>query len=288
MASFVLWKARDRRCWRLFILSPWALRIVDVNALRVVAMSFRIDELAAQTQTTVDTIRFYQAKGLLDPPRRDGRVALYSQTHVECLGRIRDLKAKGFTLASIKRLLNGDLGAADAQLVDTITGSVGPAGPGRLMSLDELAQRTGISATLLEAVEREGLIEAVEESGRPFYTEADAVAVSRGLELLSAGLPLSELLSLAREHDRVMREVAQRAVDVFIRFVRDPLIAEDHAPDEAASRLIDAFNTMLPATAELVSRHFERLLIREGLARLAEHAGEAEMDAVRTEAERSR
>lgn len=262
------------------------LQVDRVDTLRVVTMTFRIDELAAQTQTTVDTIRFYQAKGLLDPPRRDGRVALYSQTHVENLARIRDLKAKGFTLASIKRLLKGDVGEADAQLVDAITGSVGPAGSSRLMSLDELAQRTGVSPTLLEAVEREGLIEAVEEGGQSLYAEADAVAVARGLELLSAGLPLSELLSLAREHDRVMRDVARRAVDVFIRFVRDPLIAEDHAPDEAARRLIDAFNTMLPATADLVSRHFERLLIREGLERLAEKAGEAEMDAVRTEAER--
>lgn len=264
------------------------VRTFDVSALRVVAMTFRIDELAAQTQTTVDTIRFYQAKGFLDPPRREGRVALYSEGHVERLGRIRDLKAKGFTLASINRLLDGDLDEADARLADTIAGSVGRPGSGRLMSLEELAQRTGISAPLLEAVEREGLIEAVEEGGQLFYTEADAVAVSRGLELLSAGLPLSELLSLAREHDRVMRQVAQRAVDVFIRFVRDPLIAEDQTQEEAARRLVDAFNTMLPATAELVSRHFERLLIREGLARLAENAGEAEMDAVRTEAEGSR
>lgn len=130
-------------------------------------MTFRIDELAGQTQTTVDTIRFYQAKGLLDPPRRDGRVALYSESHVDRLDRIRDLKAKGFTLASIKRLLDGDLDEADARLAETIAGSVGRAGPGRLMSLEELAQQTGISAPLLEAVEREGLIEAVEEGGQP-------------------------------------------------------------------------------------------------------------------------
>ena len=141
---------------------------------------------------------------------------------------------------------------------------------------------------MLEAVEREGLIEAVEEGGQLLYTEADAVAVSRGLELLSAGLPLSELLALAREHDRVMRDVARRAVDVFIRFVRDPLISEAGDQEEAARRLVDAFNTMLPATTELVSRHFERILIREGLARLAEAGEEPELDAIRSEAEGQR
>lgn len=141
---------------------------------------------------------------------------------------------------------------------------------------------------MLEAVEREGLIEAIEEGGQLLYSEADATAVARGLELLSSGLPLSELLSLAREHDHVMRQIARRAVDVFIRFVRDPLIAEEGDPDDAAGRLVDAFNTMLPATVDLVSRHFERLLIREGLARLAESAGEAEMDAVHNEVEGTR
>ena len=35
-------------------------------------MSIRIDELALATETTVDTIRFYQSKGLLAPPRREG------------------------------------------------------------------------------------------------------------------------------------------------------------------------------------------------------------------------
>lgn len=263
--------------------SGWT-QAFDESTLRVSTMTFRIDGLAALTQVSVDTIRFYQAKGLLQPPRRQGRIALYSDDHVERLGRIGDLKAKGFSLGSIKRLLDGDFDEADARLADTIVGSVSPGGPGRLIPLEALAARTGISATLLEAVEREGLIEAVEEGGQRFYTEADAVTVSRGLELLSAGLPLSELLALAREHDRVMRDVARQTVDVFIRFVRDPLISEEADQEEAARRLVEAFNTMLPATTDLVSRHFERILIREGLARLAETAEEPELDAIRHEA----
>ena len=61
--------------------------------------------------------------------------------------------------------------------------------------------------------------------------------VSQGLALLGAGLPLSELLVLAREHDQAMREVAERAVDVFIRFVRDPIRAQAESEEEAAERL---------------------------------------------------
>jgi DNA-binding transcriptional MerR regulator len=247
-------------------------------------MSIRIGELAAATGTTVDTVRFYQAKGLLPPPRRQGRAALYSDDHVEQLRRIRDLKEKGFTLASIKRLLDGVMDEADVKLAETLVSERGRTG--RLLTLEQLAQQTGISPALVEAVEREGLIEPVDDDGRKLYTEADAVALSRGLELVSAGLPLSELLALAREHDRVMRTVAQRAVDVFIRYVREPVISGSTPKQESAQKLIDAFNTMLPATADLVARHFERLLIREGLARLAQDGDEAGLKAVRTEAGR--
>ena len=246
-------------------------------------MNFRIDELALATETTVDTIRFYQSKGLLDPPRREGRVALYSDDHVERLRHVRDLKGKGFTLASIKRLLDGDLDEADVRLAESVADAAGRTSPGALLTPEELTQRTGVSTPLLEAIEREGLIETVERDGRRYYTESDAATVQRGLELLSTGLPLSELLSLAREHDSAMREVARRAVDVFIRFVRDPLLASGGDKEEAAAKLVEAFDSMLPATTDLVARHFERLLISEGLARLAQDGDEIELEAVRGE-----
>ena len=36
---------------------------------------FRVEELARRADASVDTIRFYQKRGLLMPPRREGRVA---------------------------------------------------------------------------------------------------------------------------------------------------------------------------------------------------------------------
>ena len=49
----------------------------------------------------VDTVRFYQGRSLLPPPRREGRVALYGDEHLERLRRIRALQSQGFTLAQI-------------------------------------------------------------------------------------------------------------------------------------------------------------------------------------------
>ena len=43
---------------------------------------YRIEELATVTGTTVRTLQSYRNKGLLPPPRRQGRIALYSDDHV--------------------------------------------------------------------------------------------------------------------------------------------------------------------------------------------------------------
>src|SRR5438094_227623 len=72
-------------------------------------MRYRVDELAARGGVTVDTVRFYQARGLLPPPEREGRVAWYTEDHLERLRRILDLKAKGFTLAVVSRAVRGPI-----------------------------------------------------------------------------------------------------------------------------------------------------------------------------------
>jgi DNA-binding transcriptional MerR regulator len=224
-------------------------------------MRYRVEELAGRAGTSVDTVRFYQTRGLLPQPEREGRVVFYSDEHLEQLERIRELKDRGFTLKSIKGLLSGEIDSADEALLAMMDRPGDPTGAGPSMTLEQLAQRTGISQSLLQALEREGLIVHKERDGNAYYTNADAEMVSEGLALLGAGLPLSELLVLAREHDRAMREVAERAVDVFIRYVRDPIRAQAGSEEEAAERLVEAFSTMLPATSKLVARHFEQVLL---------------------------
>ena len=75
-------------------------------------MDYRVEALAAKADVSVDTVRFYQSRGLLPPPRREGRVAWYGDEHVERLARIRRLQARGLNLVTIKRLLDGELDAA--------------------------------------------------------------------------------------------------------------------------------------------------------------------------------
>ena len=240
-------------------------------------MRFRVDELATRCGLSVDTVRFYQAQGLLPAPEREGRLAWYSDDHLDRLGRIRDLKDKGFTLASIKRLLSGNADEADEALVSAVTGSVPGGASGELLTVEQLAERTGVSAALLSAIEREGLISARMVDGEPRYTASDASAVTSGLSLLEAGLPLSELLDLARRHDEAMRSVAEQAVEMFITFVRDPIRASAGDDHDAAERLVEAFNKMLPATSALVANHFQRVLLKVAQDRIKSEGLEIEI-----------
>lgn len=64
-----------------------------------------IDELASRTGVTIRTLRLYQTKSLLPPPRLSGRVGYYSDAHVNRLLTIERLQARGFSLAGIGELI---------------------------------------------------------------------------------------------------------------------------------------------------------------------------------------
>jgi MerR family transcriptional regulator, mercuric resistance operon regulatory protein len=70
-----------------------------------------IGKLAAAGGVGVETIRFYQRKGLLEEPTRDGGIRRYGTHDVRRLRFIRQAQAAGFTLAEIRELL--DLDASD-------------------------------------------------------------------------------------------------------------------------------------------------------------------------------
>lgn len=64
-----------------------------------------VTDLAAMVGMTPRNIRAYQSRGLLFPPEIHGRKARYTGAHVARLKLIASLQREGFTLASIKRLL---------------------------------------------------------------------------------------------------------------------------------------------------------------------------------------
>jgi DNA-binding transcriptional MerR regulator len=259
-------------------------------------VELRVEQLSAQAGLSVDTIRYYQSKGLVDPPRREGRVAWYGPDHLARIARIRSLQDRGFTLATIIRLINGELDAADEALVGKLTATptqapatspaTSPAPrsadvgtpPSELLTLAELADRTGVPLALLKAFEAEELLIPRRVGSVERYTQEDVESARAGLLLLEWGLPLSELLELSRRHHSATVEVARTAVDMFSTHVRGKLRASEEADD--TTRLVEAFMELLPAVTTLVEHHFTRTLLKAAFDHIEQVGSDVERQAV--------
>jgi DNA-binding transcriptional MerR regulator len=218
----------------------------------------------------VDTVRFYQGRGLLPPPRREGRVALYDGDHLERLRRIRELQRQGFTLAQIRRVLEQGNGARAPEplLVALVEESVGE----RTLSRSELASEAGVPEALIRAALASGLLVPLLVDGEERFSEADHEMARAGMALLEAGFPLQALLEHAVGHARHVQGLVDTAIDLFDDHVRKagPLAGDT----EAVTR---AFQTLLPLATRLVAVHFQRTLVTRALNRLR---GKAELKAL--------
>jgi DNA-binding transcriptional MerR regulator len=226
-------------------------------------MRLRVEELAKAADVSVDTVRYYQKQRLLPAPERDGRLAWYTDEHLDRMNRIRELQRRGFSLAVIRRFLAGELDPADEGLAAAVVEAGEEAdGEDELFDLDDLATRTQVPAPMLEALVRDGLLVGRQQNGELRFTDDDVAIVSGGLRVLETGLPLPELLALARRHNAATRRFAIEAVELFDTYVRQPLRTADMSEPERAERMVAAFRTLLPAVTELATYHFRRVLLQ--------------------------
>ena len=232
-------------------------------------MRYRVDQLAASCDVSVDTVRFYQSRGLVPQPEREGRLAWYGEEHADRIRRIRQLQTKGLTLAAIARVLDGEATAADADLAAAVAVARGDAdGHAAALTLDELASPSGVPASLIQAVEREGIAVGRRVDGQVRYSSADVDVVRTALRLLEFGLPVGELLGLARDADAALRTLAVRAVDLFDAHVREPIRDTVGADPSGGARTAEAFEALLPAVTALIANHFRRVVLEEAERRL--------------------
>jgi DNA-binding transcriptional MerR regulator len=221
-------------------------------------MEYRIEQLARSAGVAVDTIRFYQGKGLLEAPRREGRVTWYGESHLDRLRRIKELQQQGFTLTVIQRFLTGELEPSDEALVAAVTRPSAP----QTFTRAELAERSGVAEPLLMSLQQAGLLVPVEGGDEPLYPADDLLAIAAGMKLIGAGVPLGELMELGKDHAAAVDRTARQAVDLFDRYVRERIQSEGGATEAAERRLLEMFNELLEASSTLVRHHFERTVLR--------------------------
>ena len=256
-------------------------------------MNLRVAELADAAGVGVDTVRFYQARGLIPPPIRQGRFALYSADHLERLRRIRALLEAGFSLAQIRRLLepgpepggrrpragrphapkqsrsrtNRAAGSVRSEATTLLASLAAESVGDGTLSQQELASETGVPEALVVAAVRAGLLTPIEVGGERRFPRSDLDMLAAGLEILGEGQPLETLLELAAEHATSIAALAERAIDLFDDHIRKP-----RGEDENAVRR--AFERLLPQATQIVALHFQRTVVARALARLREK-GEA-------------
>ncbi|WP_250399948.1 MerR family transcriptional regulator [Streptomyces cellostaticus] len=206
--------------------------------------TYRIEDLAHRSGTTVRTIRAYQDKDLLPRPRRQGRANLYSDLHLARLRQIAHLLDRGYTLASIRELLDAwDTGRGLGGVLGLAAEVAGPwtdERPTRITRA-ELDARFGGAPdddAVTEAIELGVLEPLVEDSDSflvPSPQELDVAA-----ELHSAGVPLPAIAGHLRELRCDIEHIAARFLEfttehVFARYLDDPARRTDAHAAEAAS-----------------------------------------------------
>ncbi len=234
-------------------------------------MQYRVEELAAAAGVRVDTIRFYQARGLLSPPERRGRSAFYGAAHLARLREIQRLARGGFKLEQIAQLTGAaphsaraPRGARRAQLAALLEQNAGA----RSYSRAELAELSGISEPLLATAQAGGLLQPERVDGDDRFSEADLGMCRAAVVIFAAGFPIQELLALATDHARAVEVTAERAVAIFEQRAR--------AGGEATPDLATLCRQLLPEATRLVALHFQRTVVRRALSRLQADEGAQE------------
>ncbi|MEU2547540.1 MerR family transcriptional regulator [Streptomyces roseolus] len=173
-------------------------------------------ELAEAAGITVRTLRFYRERGLIPPPRREGRIAWYDDRHLARLRTIAALLERGHTLTGIADLTTAFESGRDVSEVLEL-GSPTEEEPVRLTP-EELADHFDGEVT------PENLAAAL-DLGYLATDGEEIVHISRRLLDVSAalvreGVPLAEVLragARVREHAEALAELFTEALGPHVK-----------------------------------------------------------------------
>ncbi|WUC72891.1 MerR family transcriptional regulator [Streptomyces longwoodensis] len=198
---------------------------------------YRMAELAERAGITVRTLRFYRERGLLAPPRREGRIAWYDDHHLARLRTIAALLERGHTLSGIAELAEAlDHGRDVADLLGVAPPTEEE--PVRLTP-EELAARFEGEVT------PENLAAALDLGY--LGTDGDEIVhISRRLldvssALVREGIPLAEVLSAGARVRQHADALADLFTDLIVR----------HGPEENLHRLRPLARSVVEAELSL-------------------------------------
>ncbi|MEV1047643.1 MerR family transcriptional regulator [Streptomyces sp. NPDC049916] len=243
-----------------------------------------MEDLAHASGASVRTIRGYQDRGLLPTPERRGRANVYRQAHLTRLRQIADLLDRGYTLASIKELLEAwDAGRGLGGVLGLVAEVHGPWTDEEAARITrrELDTRFGGSQddeAVAEAVEL-GVLERVPGRDDEFLVPSPQ-ELSVAVELYAAGVPLPAISAHLRELRGQVEHIASR----FLEFTTEHVFARylEHRPptDSDAAEAASLVRRLRPLAQQTVDAELARAMRTFATRHLHHHlgSGETELD----------
>jgi DNA-binding transcriptional MerR regulator len=239
---------------------------------------YRLDELARRAGVASTTVRLYQSKGLLAPPRIEGRTGWSDDTHLRRLRLIARLQDDGHSLAGIADLLaqweNG-------RSLDTVIGVEAELdsllGEAHAIELDpaDLSARFPEGTMTPELMQRAAALGLVEPTDDGRVRVADRRFLETGAALAELGLPLDVILDewevlVAHTDDIAARFVTRFETDLAPEGWRDGLGSDQ------AHELAVTLTKLRSAARQVLVAALDASVARVGRERLGALIGASE------------
>lgn len=224
-----------------------------------------VDELATAAGVSVRTVRFYAGKQLLPPPELQGRLGLYSQTHLARLELVRDLQTRGFTLSAIENYLQRVPDDATPEDIAVFRALLSPwvaDASERLdrAGLDELAGRPLDDETVDRLVALRFLDPVSTPDGdRRFDVRTAELEI--GLQLVALPAPAEMFVEARDLLERHTTEMAEELSELVRRHLVRPYLDQELDQQQRA-RLSRVIEQLKPLTIQTVVAAFSRAVDR--------------------------
>ncbi|MGI5166272.1 MerR family transcriptional regulator [Spirillospora sp. CA-253888] len=226
---------------------------------------YRIDELAHAAGSTVRNIRAYQDRGLLPPPRLEGRVGIYDDSHLARLRLIGKLLARGYSSVIIKDLLSAwetgkdvsDVLGLEKVLTDPWSDEI----PGTV-TVEELIATFGAGLPEEEVgpmLERTVALGLIEPEGDHYRVPSPRL-LHVGAELVAAGIPLDAVLDIARQIRDDCDVIAGRFVNLVHEHVFQRLEGDTAPTGEDIGEIAAVVTRMRPLVKMVVDPFIARAM----------------------------
>jgi DNA-binding transcriptional MerR regulator len=233
---------------------------------------YRLDDLARHGGVASTTVRLYQSRGLLAPPRLKGRTGWYDDSHLARLRLIARLQEDGHSLAGIANLLEkweqgrglGAVIGVEAEF-DAVFGDA----PAVLVGPGELFARFPAGSLSVRDMRRAVALGLVEPTRDGRLRIGDRRFLDTGSALAELGVPTEVILDEWEALVAHTDDIAERFITIFERHLV-PENWERGIQTDEVRELATTLSQLQAAARTVLAAALDASLARVGRERLGE------------------